>query len=169
MRQETINIYQFEELNEKAQETALEWYRNVQDIHWGDEAIESLTKFCEWFGIELCDWSYGLYDGVTIKTNIEYLSYGDKDVQYSKKYFLDGLSEDCPFTGYCMDETLLDPIRKLKSNDTYAVRIELLQSCLDNWVSNFEAELEHQQTDEYIKENIICNEYEFLENGKRYV
>ena len=167
MRQETINIYQFEELSDEAKKNAFEWYRNGQEIHWGDEWIDSLKSFCKKFDIELCDWSYGFYEGARISTNIEYLEYG-KDYTFNHETLKRmGIGDDCPFTGFCADEDLLAPIRAIKEGEN-PLRIDILQECLDSWLSGFNADIESQQSDEYIADHIIANEYEFTIDGKRY-
>ncbi len=158
MRTETINILTFDELDEQGKECALDWYRDGQEIHWGDEWIESLKRFCDEFGIELCHWEYGTH-GVTINTNIEYLDYG-QDATINKYE-----GEDCPFTGYCGDETLLYHLRKLEQP---ADRIETLQLCLDEWVKDFNEDIDYQCGDEYAIDHINANEYEFTEDGLVY-
>lgn len=53
MRQETINIYQFGELSEKAKEKALgKWNANNCTSDWSKENIDSLKKFYEIFPIQ---------------------------------------------------------------------------------------------------------------------
>ncbi len=167
MRQETINIYNFEDLPDEGKAKAIENFKSNQELFWGDEWIDSLKIFCDKFGVELCDWSYGFYEGARISTNIEYFEYG-KDYTFDHETLKRiGLDKECPFTGYCADEDLLAPIRAITEGEN-PLRIDILQDCLDSWLSGFNADIESQQSDEYITDYIILNEYEFTIDGKRY-
>lgn len=167
MRTETIEIFTFEELSEKAKQTAIENFREHQELFWGDEWIESLKLFCDKFGIELCDWSYGFYEGARISYNIEYLEYGIDFTFDHETLKRMGLEEECPFTGYCADEDLLARIRTIKEGEN-PLRINILQACLNSWLAGFNADIESQQSDDYIADHISANEYEFTIDGNRY-
>lgn len=165
MRQETINIYTFDELSDEAKSTARNEYRKDQEIFWGDEWIKSLHEFCNMFDIELCHWEYGFYTGVKIYTNIEYLEYGIDYMFTSETIAEYGLNKDCPFTGYCGDEDLLQPLRNIKEP---VQRVEVLQDCLNKWQDDFNADIEYQQSDNYIDEHMTTNDYEFYQDGSTY-
>ena len=76
---------------------------------------------------------------------------------------------NCPFTGYCMDETLLDPIRAFikypSPNTDYEM---LIYDCLHSWLYACRDAYEYWLTPEAITEDIECNEYEFMEEGQLY-
>jgi hypothetical protein len=75
----------------------------------------------------------------------------------------------CPFTGYFMDDILLDPIHEfIKNPNEYTTFEQLLYECLQAWVYACRDDWEYQQSDEYIKEIIEVNGYEFTENGDFY-
>jgi hypothetical protein len=72
----------------------------------------------------------------------------------------------CPFTGYCMDDTLLDSIIKyLKTPDLRMTYKELMSDCLDNWLYACRDDYEHSMSMEYFEEMCEANEWEFYENG----
>lgn len=72
---------------------------------------------------------------------------------------------DCPFTGYCFDENLLDDIRAYINKPDGRNYDELLSDCLHNWVSACRDDYAYQLTDESVDESILANEYEFSEDG----
>lgn len=75
----------------------------------------------------------------------------------------------CPLTGYCMDDDILDPIYKfLRGEDLTLTFEELIQDCFHSWIRACNNDVEHQNSDEYISENLEINEYDFTENGKQY-
>lgn len=76
---------------------------------------------------------------------------------------------DCPFTGYCGDMGLLDPILKfLAKPDKNVTFANLLSQCIDSFVKAVESDCEHQESLQYFIEHAEANEYEFTEDGKRY-
>lgn len=76
------------------------------------------------------------------------------------------VTNDCPFTGYCMDESLLAPIRAFIENPDSRTYSELIQDCLDSWLSDFRADLEYQYSDEFANEGLSGSDYEFTETGE---
>ena len=102
----------------------------------------------------------GFYKGKRFKNRdgIEFVSL------YSRCNRVEG---DCPLTGFCADESLLDPIRKfLKNPSEKKTYTDLMQECLDSWASAYQDDIEYQDSEEAVDESIIANGYEFLENGK---
>ena len=58
MRIKETKVYQFGELSEEAQETAIEKFQdNMQEYFWAEDGISSLKEFCKRFDIELKDYS----------------------------------------------------------------------------------------------------------------
>ena len=62
MRKIEIEVFKFDELNDKAKEKARAWYREGDSYPWADENREALEAFCEHFGCSARDWSYSSYD-----------------------------------------------------------------------------------------------------------
>lgn len=172
-----VEIFKFNELGDEAKEKAREWWRNFPDLYgWGAENVDSLKAFAEYFGLSKLDWSVGPFCGndyATAKVHDELAEI--KGVRLFKylhnNYPLDTLlSGNCPFTGYCFDENLLDPIRKFMSRPSLATTFqELIDDCLHEWVKAFVADWEHAYSDESVDETLVANEYWFDERGKRFI
>jgi hypothetical protein len=92
--------------------------------------------------------------------------------QYKKRYSKMTPEVSCPFTGYCADEDIIDPIRKLIFNyrpgayDAVTFR-DVVKDCFDSFADSVAADIEYQNSDEAVAETIDANEYEFDENGDR--
>lgn len=184
MRTEQVKIYKFDELDDSAKERARAWYRGCGDVYsWGDESVESLKKFAEWFGIRIRDYSLGGSDnrsqGVKFDLNVddwladEYdETHGMRGVRLWKylnnQFMLPDLSGNCPFTGYCMDEVLLDAVREFMERPHDVNYTELMTECIDRFVKEYAAEVDYEYSDEAVDENILANEYEFTEDGEHW-
>ena len=78
---------------------------------------------------------------------------------------------DCPWTGYCMDNTLLAPIwdfiRKPEPGMDYEA---LMRSCLDSWLEACVAECEYFQSEEYAREQLadLYHDTEYTIDGKAW-
>ena len=175
MKTKTINIYSFDELSEEAKEKALQDYKERNtEIFWMDETIESLEglfKNCD--GISLKDYSLGEYhswirvdftneevENFTGKramawlennllSNIRVSYYGDKrkELRQYGKYYYAGQIKPCPFTGYCVDDDLLDDlIKEVKEGSDLKTAFEGLASTVQRIIQN---EVEYQNSNEY--------------------
>ena len=71
----------------------------------------------------------------------------------------------CPFTGYCVDEDILDPIRTFVNKPNSTNFKELIDECFDSWVRACNADYEYQFSEEAYSEHCEANEYEFDESG----
>jgi hypothetical protein len=222
MKIKTINVYSFDELNEKAKQKAIDNYRNTnsddsQFIY--DEANESVIKFHEIFGTNegshsWLDCRFDSIDnnilelkGLRLRTYIINNFYNDiykgkyykswttknkvihrkvKSICKSKKtgwhdesqhgeywntYYGLKLDNCCVLTGICYDNFLLQPIYDFidwKSKPDYHSYTDfesLMTDCLASLKDALESEVESRNEDEYIKEEIEANEYEFYEDG----
>ncbi len=75
---------------------------------------------------------------------------------------------NCPLTGYCMDNELLDEIWKFIDKPDRRNFKDLLENCFEAWIKACNADREYQESDEYIKEGFEANGAEFTSDGKRY-
>jgi hypothetical protein len=85
-------------------------------------------------------------------------------------------SSSCPFTGYCGDEDLLDPLRKFLAEGVKAdearpatqrsTLADLLDDCVSSWLRAYEADYEAEQTLEHFKDMATANGWEFDESGE---
>jgi hypothetical protein len=158
MRTETIEVYKFDELPDKAKEKARDWYRSTSDFHWSDESKESIDAFCDHFGIRLTTWSVSPYSSPN----------------YSADYFnshfrglkLKEFKRDHMPTGYCLDCDLW--ITFYDQFKATGCAKKAFDSALWAGFIGWRNEMESQLSDEYIDEHMIINEYEFTEDGKLF-
>ena len=167
-----FDVYEFNELSDKAKEKARDWYRSIDtEYAWAAETRESMEAFAQLFPIKVRDWSYG---GRGAGVSFEFRDDGTlEEIEGVRLYkwlvnhdVTKLLGGDCPLTGYCMDEDLLDPIRAFVKKPKGTFR-ELLQDCFDAWIKAAESNVEYQGSDEYIDETIEGSGYTFTIDGKR--
>lgn len=193
MREIIVKVYQFNELNDDAKDKARQWFRQGNDYPWFGEYRDSLKSFEKVLPIKIKDYSYGeeayrsyvRFDvtnaelmslkGLRLRTwlinnfwsHIEkgkYLGHIKGKSVYSKMV----KEVSCPFTGYCSDESLIEPIRKfLKSPDANMTFEELIKECFESFIQDVASDIEYQNSDECIDETIEANDYEFDANGER--
>ncbi len=145
MRNITVTLYKFDELpTEEAKEKAREWWRNLesQDPAWREEHYKSTKK-----ALKFID-SYRTVHGV------EGLEAAAVKMQ-----------GECPWTGYCADATAIDAIVEACGGltDISEIKRRVQQDMDAAWEKEFESSMK----DENVDENIIANDYEFLENGAK--
>lgn len=97
--------------------------------------------------------------------------YYDENKQYHYKFKYSLIKKEpytCVLTGYCMDDNLLDNIYKFIKSPFNTNFYDLIDSCFDSFIKSLQNDIEYQNSDEYITEQLINNDYEFYENGKMY-
>ena len=62
MRTITKTVYQFDELSDRAKETAREWYREGFEFYWDGDISDTLAAFENEFPVTAKDWQYSSYD-----------------------------------------------------------------------------------------------------------
>ena len=150
-----IKVYSFDELNDQAKEKAREWYRANIDYLWFDEARQSLTAFCDHFGVKVKDYSIGDSSGYvrTDATNENFrgvkLSEQDRDAMPT------GLWLDCELFAHFYDEF------KRTGNAKGA-----FDDALYNFTRAVRDDLESFYWGEGVDETIQANEWTFTETGK---
>lgn len=191
MRLAEVEIYTLDELPERSQEKAYDYWVSACDYGWGGENTQSLKKFEEHMPIKIKDWEYDTYsynvrfelnvdDGVEELTGVRlatwlwnhynYVLYTGK--WYGKFYpkvrrsrIL--LEENSP-TGYCIDYSLWQPIRDFINKPDSRNLKELIQDCLDNWGRDCSNDYADSMSKErFIEEASEC-EYMFTIDGKQY-
>ena len=150
-------IYQFDELSDKAKETARDHFRDL-DYAWSNEAKQSIETFCSAFNVSLLDFCVDAYCPFNYKTDANNANFrGKKLSQFTRDYMP---------TGYCWDNelwmTFYDVFRNT-GDAKYA-----FNEALDAGFRGWRKDLEYQTTDEYIDDYIIGGGYEFYENGKLF-
>lgn len=212
----STTVYSFDELSAEAKQVAIQNERDSRSNHWffpwQNEYQDTLSAFCERFGIRVVDsgycdgtvsinpwcypkvsgnadaWTQDRYDitgenvqGLRLRTYI-LNNYGDVLFERRKKYTKGYGSKhrisrvfttetSCPFTGFCADDDILQPLRDFVKNPTskpptYDLN-DLIDDCVSAWNSSWIADVDNYLSDESITEDIRLNEYQFTENGER--
>lgn len=166
MRTIETKVFTFDEHTNKA--ACIEWVKeNWHDLgeHCLYEAIDSLKAFAKYFGKNV---DYKVSITPDRGGYITY-SYSDSDaittmgaVFESGLLNKDFLSGNCPLTGVCYDETLLDAVRSAKTTD---LLIDVLNEAANTLIGALHREGEYIYSDEGISEMLEINEYEFTEFG----
>lgn len=188
-------VYPFEELSDAGKETAREWWREAaQDDEWWDCTYEDVKEIAAIMGIEIDKiyfsgfWCQG--DGAQF---IGTYSYAKNSVKKLKEYapkddILHGIVEDLAafqkrffYTvtakieskgnychEYCTVIEVDDQHGSLKSEDDEEL-FAILRRYM-KWIYGIlEEEYDYQNADEQVDENIKCNEYQFTEDGERFI
>lgn len=186
-------VYHFDQLSDEAKEKARDWWRQCEseDPTWATERRESLEAFCKEFPVEVRDWNYDICNYQITKAwtagpesqemkgsrliGLLINEYGPRVLWEPKVYEKGGkkrkskiimVERSCPFTGYCMDEDLLEPIRKyLKKPDLDLCYRDLMGQCLGAWGKACVEDVQWINSNDHVDETILANEYEFDEAG----
>jgi hypothetical protein len=170
----THTVYKYTELSPESQERARDaarardWYGDA----WAEEWRDTLKRAADAFSVEAGDWSVDVYGRRGTYAN---LRVRDDDVaelagvrawKYLRAHYADAIAEDCPFTGYCGDESLLAPLRAFlaRPNTTSTVQ-DIMDECASAWAYGWRDDIEHQFSDEYVADDLEVNEREFYEDG----
>ena len=150
-----IKVYSFDELNDQAKEKAREWYRANIDYLWFDEARQSLTAFCDHFGVKVKDYSIGDSSGYvrTDATNENFR--GVKLSEQNRDAMPTGLWLDCELFAHFYDEF------KRTGNAKGA-----FDDALYNFTRAVRDDLESFYWGEGVDETIEANAWTFTETGK---
>ena len=70
MREETITIYNYSELSDKAKDNAYENFVMNNEHHFAEEGIDTLISFLKWSGISITRYEIGAYQHSYINTDI---------------------------------------------------------------------------------------------------
>jgi len=131
--------FELGELSEEAKERAYHKWLDEREYSWAKENEASLFAFAELFGVKILDYGYG---GATRP----YLRYDTSDWdgyrlrgvrlwKFLRDHYTKELEKTCPFTGYYMDEALLDPIRRFleRPKQDTSLRV-LIEDSLNSWL-----------------------------------
>lgn len=188
MKTVNLNLYSFDELSENAQEKVISTWRDNDQYFWDSENTDSLNAFCKIFDIKIKDYEYGYRNYINSSFNLsldilefknvvayKYLwSNYKSDIFKPKQYYKNGkkrlskiqLNNDFVLTGYYIDNEILAPIYDfLKKPDNSSIE-DLLNDCLNNWLSAGRKDYEYWNSEECIREEIKDNDYLFLANGQ---
>lgn len=157
MRTVTVDVYQFDELNEDAQEKVIEWVRNnIHDLYAGhDEALQSIEAFCSEFGVTLQNYQIGPWERIYYKTNANNGNFRGVRLKH--------INREEMLTGYCLDyDLMLAFYDKFKSTgDALMAFNHALDAGFDAWRQDWE----DAYSNEGIADFLRANEYEFTASG----
>jgi len=152
-----VEIYSFDELDDKAKEQARAWLRDRFDYPWWQSAHESIRAFVEHFGASVTDWRLGSGSGRDyIKTDITPANFrGRKLKDYDRAYMP---------TGYCLDNDLWTTFYdewKRTSDPVYA-----FEQAIEATICAIQNDIDYQYSDECVDENLKINDYKFTKDGR---
>jgi hypothetical protein len=148
MREETIKLYTFEELNQEAQQKALEKFYDINvDWQWWEFVCEDAKE------VDLKISAFDFDRGWSI--DIKFIQ-GPKETALA---ILENHGKESDT--YKEAASFLKNRREGKGDHEY-----FLQQLGECYLDTLQREYEYRTSEEAIKEGIICNEYEFLEDGK---
>ena len=172
---ETITAYTIEE--HPNPEAVFDWLRNNwHDLgeHCVHEAVDSLKAFCTFFQADLSEYSVGIFSDrsenwvIDIHADLEKL-HGVRLWKYINNNFVaqhpDLLSGNCPFTGVCYDDSLMDEMAAFITRPDNRDWKSLLNDCIAALYTSLHNEGEYIYSDEGLRETCEANEYYFTENG----
>lgn len=198
MKTHTITTYSFSELSLEAQQNAIDnFIQSKREYFWGNEGIQSIKEGLEFFGAKLADYLVGPYShsyanfyypenkdisGMRLRTYLqnnfygafftrnaqgEYKKRGEKWAykRYSKIQYK---KTECPFTGYCVDESFMLPMWQFLARPTDISLVDLLGECVNSAISDIVLDMEYQDSEEFARNELLNGEYEFTENGNIY-
>lgn len=100
-------------------------------------------------------------DGSPIPTSKEHPT-GYRHVRKDSNIFIEN---DCVLTGTWIDNIILGPVYKFLAKPDDTTFKDLLEDCFNEWVKGANENIEDQNSDDYITDMLISNEYEFREDG----
>lgn len=157
MRTETIAVYTFNGLDEKAKDRARNWYSEGLEYPRYREAEESIKAFCSAFHVHVLDYEYGPFNSHNyIKT--------DAEPAHFRGLKLRDVDREAMRTGYCLDNTLqyafYDAFKQ--TGDAFSA----FKCALDAAISDIVADVEYYHSTEAIDEMLEVNGYEFTADGR---
>lgn len=176
MRQIKINLYQFDELDKKAQEKALENFRSINvEWDWYEPVYEEFKEIASEYGIEVDDMNFsGFYsqgDGASFtgeisdfkkfaeKTGLEKLARFSKVIEENLTMKIKRYNVDV-YGSYVSHPAIENPIEgKLR---------EVKEELCEKLYRILEEEYDYLTSNEVVKETIIANGYEFTEGGELF-
>jgi len=165
--QKTINVYTFDELDDKTKEKVIEKHSEMNvDYNWWDFIIEHFVEESDKLGINIApnSVSFDLYRrDFSVKDNLHHLSEGDYEVNTSDELCWNRRIEyEINFIG---DEDEKDELEEAFFKTRIEIIIDKFEELMKQTMKDLESEYDYQTSSEAITESIKANEYEFLEDG----
>ena len=159
MREVTITLYHISELGEEAKARAIEHYRNTNcDCAWLRESLASINAFCAHFGVTLTHYSIHTQSPLEFATNAT-------NANFRGVKFDPALADNMP-TGFRLDRDLWHTYTE--AFKTTGSAFKAFNAGLTAGFKAWQADLAHQDSDEYITEELDAQGCEFYEDGREY-
>lgn len=162
MKTITVNIFTFDELSEPAKENARGWYRAIDSDQW---AWETTKEDAENIGLKIISLedhkgNEGEFIGTAVDTCEKIITdHGPScDTHKTAMHYRDSLKR--------LSEKYDDSIEDEENYNNHVH--EFLHDLLEDYRAMINKEIEYQNSNEYVDENIIANEYTFTDDGKRF-
>jgi len=168
MRTIQTNLYKYDELNSEAQEVARNWYKDGDDMPFLEEDMEyQLDELLKGYKIKPINvearysLSYCQGDGASFTGNVEWGAYRATITtnQWGNHY-----SHSKTVTVSELNSLKTDKDAPVKKWEELQSIIEDIGDKLSRY--GYEA-IEAAMSDDNVADNILANEYEFTEDGKR--
>ena len=156
MKTVEIKIFDYEELDERAQDNAKQWYLMNTDYLDFDDCINSVRAFCDEFGIVKIDYSFNAFDYCHITV--------DEPASCFRGRKLKEFKPDHMPTGFYIDSYLWETFYKVFKETGDCKRA--FNEALDEATDAIRKNMEEQHSDEYIIESLTINAYQFTEDGR---
>lgn len=159
MRKVELTVYYFNELNGTARIKALSYYRaNFSFDAWAVESLASIITFLNRFKVKLLDYSVVAHEPIRVTTDATPHNFlGVRLSQFKPDYMP---------TGYCLDSDLWGTFYEGMADgmSAYGAFIAAVEAGFKAW----REDLEYQDSDAYIEDWFMSNEYEFMPDGSIY-
>lgn len=161
-----VTVYELAELPEKIQERIITSWRDGDEYPFTMDYNDSLNQFAQAVGIKITDWNVSPWGHSYVRWEEAHDGHEDGiDRPWDPSEFDLDTGGDCPFTGFCGDEALLDGVRKAEAKPGMTFR-EVVDYGLARWREEFAQDMEWWHSEECIKEDIEANCQEFTITGQ---
>lgn len=158
MRTIEQTIFNYSELEDSAKERAREWFSSG-GYTWIDEGLDSVRAFCAHYGVKITDYDLSPYSYSSIDTNVENCHVRGVTLKQVEK------EKDLMPTGYCLDcDLFITMFESMRDNGGNA--LQAFKDAIEAGKKAIIAEMEYQDSDEYITEMMEANNYELDESGR---
>lgn len=175
MRTVEIEVFTFNELDERAKENARSWFRLSDDFD-SSEFVDSANAFAEIAPIRITQWDshYGSVsfnwtdcDDIAELSGLRAWKWLNNNGWF--EWAKSNANGDCALTGVFSDCYFGEAIKEYEKTPLQTPELEqVFYEAAQAWVYAMKREIEYRQSDEYVDETIESNEYEFLKNGEIY-
>lgn len=175
MRDVQFQVFQYDELPEKAQERARDWYTSQEEVWaWDGEWWQSAQEFSAIAPIDIHSADYARAHVNIVWTGSDAVE--DLEGLRAWKWLLNNgwfelarrnVRGDCTLTGFCGDCELFDPLPQYERNPSRVPTLrQVFYECAQSWVYGARNDWEASYETENVAEAIRANEYEFTEEGE---